>query len=210
MKGAADAMELYDNPEIEENDCYKYAVARHYLHKSENKSVEMYVTYDPNYTQFCEWLKQLYGESEGKEGKALLPSAVTFSTDLHSLGQYIQEGTPLMFETVIFVKEANYDVKVGHDDANLDGLNYLEGKDVSFINSKAMEGTLQAHVVDGKIPNIYIEVTRMDAYHLGAMFYFFEKACAMSAYLLGVNPFNQPGVEIYKRRMFQLLGKPGY
>ena len=210
MKGAADAMELYDNPEIEENECYKYAVARHYLHKSENKSVEMYVTYDPNYTQFCEWLKQLYGESEGKEGKALLPSAVTFSTDLHSLGQYIQEGTPLMFETVIFVKEANYDVKVGHDDANLDGLNYLEGKDVSFINSKAMEGTLQAHVVDGKIPNIYIEVARMDAYHLGAMFYFFEKACAMSAYLLGVNPFNQPGVEIYKRRMFQLLGKPGY
>ena len=210
MKGAADAMELYDNPEIEENECYKYAVARHYLHKSEGKAVEMYVTYDPNYTQFCEWLKQLYGESEGKEGKALLPSSVTFSTDLHSLGQFIQEGTPLLFETVIFVKQAYYDVQVGHDEANLDGLNYLEGKNVSYINSKAMEGTLKAHVEDGKIPNIYIEVAKMDEYHLGAMFYFFEKACAMSAYLLGVNPFNQPGVEIYKRRMFQLLGKPGY
>ena len=210
MKGASDAMDLYDNPKIEENECYKYAVARHYLHKSEGKAVEMYVTYDPNYTNFCEWLKQLYGESEGKEGKALLPSAVTFSTDLHSLGQFIQEGTPLLFETVIFVKKAAYDVTVGHDEANLDGLNYLEGKEVSFINSKAMEGTLAAHVEDGKIPNIYIEVARMDEYHLGALFFFFEKACAMSAYLLGVNPFNQPGVEVYKKRMFQLLGKPGY
>ena len=210
MKGASDAMDLYDNPNIEENECYKYAVARHYLHKSEGKAVEMYVTYDPNYTNFCEWLKQLYGESEGKEGKALLPSAVTFSTDLHSLGQFIQEGTPLLFETVIFVKKAAYDVTVGHDEANLDGLNYLEGKEVSFINSKAMEGTLAAHVEDGKIPNIYIEVARMDEYHLGALFFFFEKACAMSAYLLGVNPFNQPGVEVYKKRMFQLLGKPGY
>ena len=210
MKGAYDAMELYDNPEIEQNECYKYAVARHYLHKSEGKAGEMFVTYDPNYTNFCEWLKQLYGESEGKDGKALLPSAVTFSTDLHSLGQYIQEGTPLLFETVIFVKKAAYDVKVEHDEANLDGLNYLEGKDVSYINSKAMEGTLTAHVVDGKIPNVYIEVARMDEYHLGALFFFFEKACAMSAYLLGVNPFNQPGVEIYKKRMFQLLGKPGY
>ena len=210
MKGAYDAMELYANPEIEENECYKYAVARHYLHKSEGKAVEMYVTYDPNYTQFCEWLKQLYGESEGKEGKALLPSAVTFSTDLHSLGQYIQEGTPLLFETVIFVKEANYDVKVDFDEANLDGLNYLVGKNVSYINSKAMEGTLSAHVEEGKIPNIYIEVEKMDEYHLGALFFFFEKACAMSAYLLGVNPFNQPGVEVYKKRMFHLLGKPGY
>ena len=210
MKGAYDAMVEYDNEDITTNECYKYAAARHFLHKSENKSVEMYVTYDPNYTQLCEWLKQLFGESEGKEGKALLPSSVTFSTDLHSLGQFIQEGTPLLFETIINVKNPNYDVAVNHDDANLDGLNYLVDKNVSFINSKAMEGTLAAHVEDGKIPNIIIEVEKMNEYNLGYLFFFFEKACAMSAYLLGVNPFNQPGVEIYKRRMFQLLGKPGY
>jgi glucose-6-phosphate isomerase len=210
MQGAYDAMIKFDNDDVTTNECYKYAAARHYLHKTENKAVEMYVTYDPNYTSLCEWLKQLYGESEGKDGKALLPSAVTFSTDLHSLGQYIQEGTPLMFETIINVNKAAYDVVVNYDEANLDGLNYLVGKEVSFINSKAMEGTLQAHVVDGKIPNIIIEVPVMDAYHLGALFFFFEKACGIAAYLLGVNPFNQPGVEIYKKRMFHLLGKPGY
>ena len=210
MKGAYDAMVTYDNDDVTTNECYKYAAARHYLHISEGKPVEMYVTYDPNYTQLCEWLKQLYGESEGKEGKALLPSSVTFSTDLHSLGQYIQEGTPLMFETIINVHNANYDVEVNYDEADLDGLNYLVGKKVSYINSKAMEGTLQAHVVDGKIPNIIIDVPQMDAYTLGHLFFFFEKACAMAAYLLGVNPFNQPGVEIYKKRMFHLLGKPGY
>lgn len=210
MKGAYDAMIEYDNDDLESNECYRYSIARHYLHKSEGKDVEMFVTYDPNYTQLCEWLKQLYGESEGKDGKALLPSSVTFSTDLHSLGQYIQQGKPLMFETIINVQKANYDVVVNHDEANLDGLNYLEGKEVSFINSKAMEGTLQAHVEDGKIPNLIIDVPVMDAYHLGKLFFFFEKACAVSAYLLGVNPFNQPGVEIYKRRMFHLLGKPGF
>lgn len=210
MKGAEDAMNLYDNPEIEENECFKYAVARHYLHKSEGKAVEMFVSYDPSYANLSEWLKQLFGESEGKDGKALLPCSVNFSTDLHSLGQFIQEGTPLLFETLINVKNPNYDVQLGSDEANLDGLNYLAGKNVSFINSKAMEGTLAAHVIDGKIPNILIEVEKMDEYHLGALFFFFEKACAVSAYLLGVNPFNQPGVEIYKKRMFQLLGKPGY
>lgn len=210
MQGAYDAMVEYDNDDLETNECYKYAIARHYLHKLEGKQVEMYVTYDPNYTQLCEWLKQLYGESEGKDGKALLPASVTFSTDLHSLGQFIQEGTPLMFETIINVKTPNYDVKVNHDEANLDGLNFLVGKDVSYINQKAMEGTLAAHVEDGKIPNIIIEIPKMDAYNLGALFFFFEKACAMSAYLLNVNPFNQPGVEIYKKRMFHLLGKPGY
>lgn len=210
MQGAYDAMIKYDNDDVTTNECYKYACARHYLHKTENKAVEMYVTYDPGLTQLCEWLKQLYGESEGKEGKALLPNSVTFSTDLHSLGQYIQEGTPLMFETIINVTNPNYDVEVNSDEANLDGLNYLVGKKVSYINSKAMEGTLAAHVEEGQIPNLIIEVPTMDAYHLGALFYFFEKACAMSAYLLGVNPFNQPGVEVYKKRMFKLLGKPGY
>ena len=210
MQGAYDAMVKYDNDDVTTNECYKYACARHYLHKTENKAVEMYVTYDPGLTQLCEWLKQLYGESEGKEGKALLPNSVTFSTDLHSLGQYIQEGTPLMFETIVNVTNPNYDVEVNSDEANLDGLNYLVGKKVSYINSKAMEGTLAAHVEEGKIPNLIIEVPTMDAYHLGALFFFFEKACAMSAYLLGVNPFNQPGVEVYKKRMFKLLGKPGY
>jgi glucose-6-phosphate isomerase len=210
MQGAYDAMVKYDNDDVTTNECYKYACARHYLHKTENKAVEMYVTYDPGLTQLCEWLKQLYGESEGKEGKALLPNSVTFSTDLHSLGQYIQEGTPLMFETIVNVTNPQYDVEVNSDEANLDGLNYLVGKNVSYINSKAMEGTLAAHVEEGKIPNLIIEVPTMDAYHLGALFFFFEKACAMSAYLLGVNPFNQPGVEVYKKRMFKLLGKPGY
>ena len=148
MQGAYDAMVKYDNDDVTTNECYKYACARHYLHKTENKAVEMYVTYDPGLTQLCEWLKQLYGESEGKEGKALLPNSVTFSTDLHSLGQYIQEGTPLMFETIVNVTNPNYDVEVNSDEANLDGLNYLVGKKVSYINSKAMEGTLAAHVED--------------------------------------------------------------
>ncbi len=210
MKGAQDALKDFDNDDIETNVCYQYAVTRHFLHKSENKAVEMFVTYDPAYTQLGEWLKQLFGESEGKDKKGLLPDSATFSTDLHSLGQFIQEGTPCLFETVVMTEEATYDVEVKADEENLDGLNFLAGKKVSYINKKAFEGTLQAHVEVGGVPNVVVTIPKMDAYNLGYLYYFFEKACAMSAYLLGVNPFNQPGVEVYKKRMFHLLGKPGY
>jgi glucose-6-phosphate isomerase len=210
MNGAYDAMKELDNDDVLTNPAYQYAVARHYLHKSEEKAVEMFVTYEPSFTQLGEWLKQLFGESEGKDGKGLLPDSATFSTDLHSLGQFVQEGTKCFFETVILADEPQDDVIIKEDKENLDGLNFLTGKKLSYINKKAFEGTLAAHVEDGKVPNIVISIPKMDAYNLGYLFYFFEKACGMSAYLLGVNPFNQPGVEIYKKRMFRLLGKPGY
>ena len=209
MKGAYDAMVELDNDDINTNLAYKYAVARDYLY-NHDKKVEMFVTYEPQFTQVGEWLKQLFGESEGKDGKGLLPDSATFSTDLHSLGQFIQEGTPLLFETVLLEEKPAYDVEVKEDKENLDGLNFLAGKKLSYINQKAFEGTLAAHVEDGKIPNIVISVPTMDAYNLGYLFFFFMKTCAMSAYLLDINPFNQPGVEIYKKRMFKLLGKPGY
>jgi glucose-6-phosphate isomerase len=170
----------------------------------------MFVLYEPQYTQIGEWCKQLFGESEGKEGKGLLPDSATFSTDLHSLGQFIQEGTHLLFETVIHVDSSTYEVKVSHDEDNLDGLNYLEGKTLTFINDKAFEGTVAAHEQEGKVPNIIINLPKIDSYNIGYMFFFFMKTCAMSAYLLDINPFNQPGVEIYKRNMFHLLGKKGY
>ena len=150
----------------------------------------------------------MFGESEGKEHKGLLPASATFSTDLHSLGQFIQEGTPLLFETVLFIDHAKEDVTVHHQENDLDQLNYLSGKKLSYINEMAFLGTLSAHVEEGKIPNIVIHIPEMNEYHLGYLFYFFMKACAMSAYLLGINPFNQPGVEVYKKRMFKLLGKP--
>ncbi len=210
MQGAKDAADEFDNDDLMTNVCYQYAVARHYLHKSEEKSIEMFVTYEPSFTQLGEWLKQLFGESEGKDGKGLLPDSATFSTDLHSLGQYIQEGTPCFFETVVLAENPQLDVVVLEDKTNLDGLNFLAGKNVSYINQKAFEGTLGAHANEGKVPNIVISIPKMDAYNLGYLYFFFEKACGMSAYLLGVNPFNQPGVEIYKKRMFKLLGKPGY
>lgn len=208
MQGTYDAMVEFDNDDIMTNPCYQYAVSRHYLYNS-NKSVEMFVTYEPSFTQLGEWFKQLFGESEGKEHKGLLPDSATFSTDLHSLGQFIQEGTPLLFETILTIDHPNYDITIEDDKDNLDGLNYLSGKKLSFINKMAFEGTLHAHVDDGKIPNIVITLDRMNEYNLGYLFFFFMKACAMSAYLLQINPFNQPGVEIYKRRMFKLLGKPG-
>ena len=174
-----------------------------------NKPVEMYVTYEPQMSQISEWLKQLFGESEGKEHKGLYPSSATFSTDLHSLGQFVQDGTPLLFETIINVKEPKQDVKIPHDNDDLDGLNYLEGKDLAFVNQKAFEGTLQAHE-DGGVPCNVIYLDKLDAYNLGYLFYFFMRACAMSAYMLDINPFNQPGVEVYKKNMFHLLGKKGY
>ena len=208
MKGAKDAMKEFDNDDVLTNPCYQYAVSRHYL-SNINKSVEMFITYEPHFTQLGEWFKQLFGESEGKEGKGLLPTSATFSTDLHSLGQFIQEGTPILFETIFVVDEPNNDVTINADQNDLDGLNYLAGKKLSYVNQKAFEGTLSAHVEEGKIPNIVLSLPKMDEYNLGYLFFFFMKACAMSAYLLNINPFNQPGVEVYKKRMFKLLGKPG-
>lgn len=208
MRGAKDAMVEFDNDDVLTNPCYQYAVSRHYLSKV-NKTVEMFITYEPHFTQLGEWFKQLFGESEGKEGKGLLPTSATFSTDLHSLGQFIQEGTPLLFETIFVVDIPNHDVTINADQNDLDGLNYLAGKKLSYVNQKAFEGTLSAHVEEGKIPNIVLSLPKMDEYNLGYLFFFFMKACAMSAYLLNINPFNQPGVEVYKKRMFKLLGKPG-
>lgn len=208
IKGAQEARNDAMNKPLKDNACYQYAVMRDYMYRH-NKPVEMYVTYEPQMSQISEWLKQLFGESEGKEHKALFPASATFSTDLHSLGQYIQDGTPLLFETIINVKEPKQDIKIPHDNDDLDGLNYLEGKDLAFVNQKAFEGTLQAHE-DGGVPCNVIYLDKLDAYNLGYLFYFFMRACAMSAYMLDINPFNQPGVEVYKKNMFHLLGKKGY
>ncbi len=207
MEGALAGQKEYDTDTL--NEAYKYAVARRALYVS-GKSAEMFVTYKLQLVQLTEWWKQLYGESEGKEGKGLLPDSATFTTDLHSLGQFVQEGTKLLFETILNVESPLTDVKVPHDEDNLDGLNYLEGKGLDYVNKKAFEGTLDAHENTGKVPNIVITISKMDAFHLGQLMYFFMRACAMSAYLNGVNPFNQPGVEIYKKNMFHLLGKPGF
>ena len=208
MKGCRDSMNDLNNEDIFTNPAYQYAAARDYFYNN-NKQVEMFVTYEPQYTQIGEWLKQLFGESEGKDGKGLLPDSVTFTTDLHSLGQFIQEGSHVLFETVVKVDSPLLDLTVPHDDDNLDGLNYLEGKKLSEVNEQAFLGTLKAHV-DGGVPNIVLHVEKLDEYNLGYLFYFFMRSCAMSAYLLKINPFNQPGVEIYKKNMFHLLGKPGY
>ena len=208
IKGAQESRNDIMNKPLEDNACYQYAVMRDYMYRH-NKPVEMYVTYEPQMSQISEWLKQLFGESEGKEHKGLYPGSATFSTDLHSLGQFIQDGTPLLFETIINVKKPKLDVKIPHDNDDLDGLNYLEGKDLAFVNQKAFEGTLQAHE-DGGVPCNVIYLDKLDAYNLGYLFYFFMRACAMSAYMLDINPFNQPGVEVYKKNMFHLLGKKGY
>lgn len=209
MNGCAKAQKDFDNPDLKTNLAYQYAVCRNYF-LNHNKQVELFVTYEPHFTQIGEWLKQLFGESEGKDKKGLLPDSVTFSTDLHSLGQFIQQGSPVLFETVVRAEKPTLDVTVPHDEDNLDGLNFLAGKNMSFVNEKAFEGTLRAHVDDGRVPNIVVTIEKMDEYNLGYLFYFFMRACAMSCYLTGVNPFNQPGVEIYKKNMFHLLGKPGY
>ena len=208
LKGAAKAREEAQDLPLKDNQCYQYAVMRDYMCRH-NKPVEMYVTYEPQMSQISEWLKQLFGESEGKEHKGLYPSSATFSTDLHSLGQFVQDGTPLLFETIINVLEPKQDVSIPHDDLDLDGLNYLEGKNLAFVNQKAFEGTLKAHE-DGGVPCNVIYLNKLDAYSLGYLFYFFMRACAMSAYMLEINPFNQPGVEVYKKNMFHLLGKKGY
>ncbi len=209
LLGAQEARKAYDNTDLKNNLCYRYAVTRDYMYRH-NRPVEMFVTYEPQMSQISEWLKQLFGESEGKEKKGLFPSSATFSTDLHSLGQYVQDGTPLLFETILNVINPESDIVIPHDDQDLDGLNYLEGKNLAFVNQKAFEGTLKAHEEDGGVPCNVITIERLDAKTLGHLFYFFMRACAMSAYLLDINPFNQPGVEIYKKNMFHLLGKKGY
>ena len=210
LNGCKAAMEKYDNPNILENDAYKYALERYYEYTKLNYKVEMLCSYELRFRMLNEWWKQLFDESEGKDGKGLLTSSVVFTTDLHSLGQFIQEGSKILFETVIYIDNPTYDVTIPYDSENLDGLNYLADKTLSFVNSKAYEGTLKAHSEHGNVPNIRINLDKMDAFNLGELLYFFMKACAMSAYLLGVNPFNQPGVEIYKKNMFHLLGKKGY
>lgn len=208
MAGAADAMRQYAVPSLEENDCYKYAAIRNILYRK-GKSIELAVCYEPDYTMMNEWFKQLFGESEGKDGKGLFPASVIYSTDLHSLGQYVQEGRRLMFETVVDFRTPKRDLIIEEDPDNADGLNFLTGRGMAFINKRAFEGTALAHT-DGGVPNIVIEADAMDEYDLGRLIYFFEKACAISGYVLGVNPFNQPGVESYKKNMFALIGKPGY
>lgn len=205
MEGARIAQEKYNDPNVKYNDCYKYAVTRNILYKL-YKNIEILVNYEPKMHYFTEWWKQLFGESEGKEQKGIYPSGVDFTTDLHSLGQYIQEGRRNLFETVVTIENSNTDIIVNADEDNLDGLNYLAGKGLDYINKKAMEGTIKAHVT-GDVPNIVIEIEKLDAKNIGELIYFFEKACAISGSILGVNPFNQPGVEEYKKNMFKLLGK---
>ncbi|MBQ5886248.1 MAG: glucose-6-phosphate isomerase, partial [Clostridia bacterium] len=208
MAGAADAMHDYSEPDMYKNPCYTYAALRNAFYRK-GKSVELLVSYEPRFTMMSEWFKQLYGESEGKDHKGLFPASVVFSTDLHSLGQYIQEGLRNQFETVIDIKRSPVSVKIPHDSANIDGLNFLAGTVLHDVNRTAMLGTLLAHN-DGGVPNIVLEVEDRSAYSFGYLVYFFELACAVSGYMLGVNPFNQPGVEAYKKNMFALLGKPGY
>lgn len=208
MKGAQDAMNDCSEADLSKNDCYKYAAYRNLLYR-QGKKVEMMVSYEPAYTMMNEWFKQLFGESEGKDGKGIFPAAAIFSTDLHSMGQYIQQGERQLFETVVIFNKPKTEVEIKEESANFDGLNFLAGKTLSYVNRKAFEGTVLAHS-DGEVPNLVLEAEKMDEYNLGYLIYFLEKACAVSGYVLGVNPFDQPGVESYKKNMFALLGKPGY
>ena len=208
MEGARFAEDKYSDSSLEYNQCYQYAVARNLLYERD-KSVEMLVSYNPRMHYFIEWWKQLFGESEGKDGKGLFPSGAEFTTDLHSLGQYIQEGRKILFETVLDIENSNTDITINMDEDNLDNLNYLYGKKLSYVNKMAMQGTIKAHS-EGEVPNIIIHIDELNEETIGQLIYFFEKACAMSAELLEVNPFNQPGVEKYKTNMFKLLKKPGY
>ena len=208
MKGARIAEEKYADSDLKYNECYQYAVARNILYK-DDKNIELLVNYEPKMHYFTEWWKQLFGESEGKDGKGIFPAGVDYTTDLHSMGQYVQEGRRNLMETVIDIKEPKFNININSDDNNLDGLNYLTGKDLDYINKKAMEGTIKAHVTGG-VPNTLITIGKLDEENLGELIYFFELACAVSGNILGVNPFNQPGVEEYKKNMFSLLGKEGY
>ena len=206
MAGAAAGRDKYSKDDG--NDCYKYAALRNILY-NKGKSVEMLISYDPNFVMMNEWFKQLFGESEGKDQKGIFPSSATFSTDLHSLGQFIQDGSRIMFETVMEIKKPKPDLFLQPDAENLDGLNFLTNQNMSVVNQKAYQGTVLAHT-EGGVPNMILELDDVSEETLGELIYFFEKACAISGYMLGVNPFNQPGVESYKKNMFALLGKPGY
>jgi glucose-6-phosphate isomerase len=208
LKGAEEAYDRFLNPSLTTNEAYLYAATRYLLYQ-QDKKVEMLVGYEPNLLYLNEWWKQLFGESEGKDHKGLFVASAGFSTDLHSLGQYIQDGERHLFETVIQVKHSKKDVLIPEEEQDLDELNYLKGKKLSYVNEQALKGTMMAHK-DGMVPNLLINVPKFDSYTFGYLVYFFEKACAMSAYLIDVNPFNQPGVEAYKKNMFALLGKKGY
>ena len=207
MAGAAQARDEL-SADYDHNDCYKYAAIRNILYKK-NKAIEMLVSYDPSFTMMAEWWKQLFGESEGKDNRGIYPSSAIFSTDLHSMGQFIQDGSRVMFETVVDIKKPKKDFFLENDSENLDGLNFLTNQNMSVVNRKAFLGTVLAHT-EGGVPNIVLELEDTSEKSFGYMVYFFEMACAVSGYLLGVNPFNQPGVESYKKNMFALLGKPGY
>ena len=208
MRGAADAVKDFSSKKLEENQALQYAAVRNILLRK-GKSVELMVNYEPRLHYFAEWWKQLFGESEGKDGKGLYPSSADFSTDLHSLGQYIQEGQRVFIETVVSIDKPLVEFEIEKDAENLDGLNFVAGKTLDYVNKKARDGVILAHV-DGGVPNLAVNIPESTPYHLGYAFYFFEKACGVSGYILGVNPFDQPGVEAYKKNMFALLGKPGY
>ncbi|NSL51650.1 glucose-6-phosphate isomerase [Calidifontibacillus erzurumensis] len=208
MEGARAAREDFGNSELAHNPAYQYAAVRNILY-NKGKTIELLVNYEPSLQYFSEWWKQLFGESEGKDQKGIFPASANFSTDLHSLGQYIQEGRRDLFETVLYINKPRHEIKIEKEANDLDDLNYLAGKTMDFVNKKAFEGTLLAHT-DGNVPNLIVTIPEINAFHFGYLVYFFEKACALSGYLLGVNPFDQPGVEAYKKNMFALLGKPGY
>ena len=208
MRGAADGRRQALEADFAENDALKYAAIRNILLRK-GKSVEILANYEPNLHTVAEWWKQLYGESEGKDQKGIFPASVDLTTDLHSMGQFIQDGSRIMFETVLNVEQSKCDIVIEEEKVDLDGLNYLAGKNMDFVNKSAMNGTILAHT-DGNVPNLMVKIPKQDAFTLGQLFYFFEFACGVSGYVLGVNPFNQPGVESYKKNMFALLGKPGY
>jgi len=208
MEGAADAREHALNDSYEENDAVTYAAIRNILLRK-GKAVEILANYEPSLHYVSEWWKQLYGESEGKDQKGIYPASVDLTTDLHSMGQFIQDGNRIMFETVLNVEESTEEIVIEEEPVDLDGLNYLTGKTVDFVNKSAMNGTMLAHT-DGNVPNLVVKIPKQDEFSLGQLFYFFEFACGVSGYILGVNPFNQPGVESYKKNMFALLGKPGF
>ena len=208
MEGAASGRELALEKPFEENDALKYAAIRNILHRK-GKSAEVLANYEPSLHYVSEWWKQLYGESEGKDQKGIFPAAVDLTTDLHSMGQFIQDGSRIMFETVVNVEKSQEELYIQEEKEDLDGLNYLAGKSIDFVNKSAMNGTILAHT-DGSVPNLMVNIPEQNEFYLGQLFYFFEFACGVSGYISGVNPFNQPGVESYKKNMFALLGKPGY
>jgi glucose-6-phosphate isomerase len=208
IQGAQYAYSCYNTPNLEINTAYQYSALRNIFYRK-GFNIELLVNYEPSLQYFSEWWKQLFGESEGKDHKGLFPASVNFTTDLHSMGQYIQDGRRQLFETVLVVEEPSKEIVIPNDPQDIDGLNYLAGKTMSFVNQKAFEGTLLAHT-EGEVPNLVIRIPEISPYYFGCLVYFFEKACGISGYLLGVNPFDQPGVEAYKSKMFSLLGKPGY